>query len=114
MNIIGGLLKKKIIAPMIYSCNTDTEIFNAWLEQSLIPSIPEKSTIVTDNASFHKSLKTREIIEANGHRILFLPPYSPELNPIEGWWAVIKTKIKKTLSDYSSLYDCVKDVFQTI
>lgn len=67
-----------------------------------------------DNASFHKSNKTKEIIENNGHRLLFLPAYSPDLNPIENYWAIIKAKIKKVISNYSELYPCVEYVFQSI
>jgi transposase len=67
-----------------------------------------------DNASFHKSDKTRHIIEQNGHQLLFLPAYSPDLNPIEQYWAIIKAKIKKCISDYSDLYSCIEFVFQTI
>jgi transposase len=47
-----------------------------------------------DNASFHKSDKTQHIIEQNGHRLLFLPAYSPDLNPIEQYWAHLKLKSK--------------------
>lgn len=67
-----------------------------------------------DNASFHKSDETKEIIENNGHRLLFLPTYSPDLNPIENYWAIIKAKIKKVIANYNELYSCVEFVFQNI
>ena len=70
--------------------------------------------IIMDNASFHKSDKTRQIIEQYEHRLLFLPAYSPDLNPIEQYWAIIKAKIKKSISGYSDLYSCIEFVFQTI
>lgn len=114
LNIIAGLLNKKIIAPLTYSCSTDTLLFNTWLEQCLIPALPKNSIIIMDNASFHKSDKTRQIIEQLGHQLLFLPAYSPDLNPIEQYWAIIKAKIKKCISSYSNLYSCVEFVFQTI
>lgn len=114
LNIIAGLLNNKLIAPLTYRYSTDTLLFNTWLEQCLIPVLPIKSVIIMDNASFHKSDKTQQIIEQYGHRLLFLPAYSPDLNPIEQYWAIIKAKIKKSISAYSDLYSCVEFVFQTI
>jgi transposase len=67
-----------------------------------------------DNARFHKSDKTRQMIEAHGHRLLFLPAYSPDLNPIEQYWASLKAKIKKSIADYPDLYSCIDFVFRTI
>jgi transposase len=114
LNIIAGLLNNKLIAPLTYSYSTDSVLFNSWLEQCLIPVLPKNSIIIMDNASFHKSDKTRYIIEKNAHRLLFLPAYSPDLNPIEQYWAIIKAKIKKCISDYSDLDSCVEFVFKTI
>jgi transposase len=92
LNIIAGMMQNKIVSPMIYNCNTDASFFNAWLERHLIPELIEKSVIVLDNASFHNTKKTKEIVEQYGYKILFLPPYSPDLNPIEKFWAVLKNK----------------------
>ncbi len=60
-----------------------------------------------DNATFHKSLKTRELIEAAGCFLIFLPPYSPDLNPIEKYWANLKAKIKSTIQNSKSLSDAI-------
>lgn len=114
LNIIAGLLNNKIIAPLIYSCSTDSIVFNTWLEKCLIPILPEKCVIIMDNATFHKSAKTKEMIENNGHRLLFLPAYSPDFNPIEQWWAIIKDKVKKYISEFDCLYFCVEMAFKTI
>ena len=114
LNIIAGLLNHKLIAPLTYRYSTDTQLFNTWLENGLIPVLPEKSVIIMDNARFHKSDKTRNIIEQHGHTLLFLPAYSPDLNPIEQYWATLKAKIKKYISDHSDLYACLEFVFRTI
>ena len=82
LNIIAGMMSNGIISPLISNYNTDASFFNIWLERHLLPELPEKSVIVLDNASFHNTKKTKEIIENHGHKILFLPPYSPDLNPI--------------------------------
>jgi len=70
------------------TCNTD--IFNQWLEDLLCPLLDETCVVIMDNATFHKSVKTRELIETKGAVLLFLPPYSPDLNPIEGDFAALK------------------------
>ena len=67
-----------------------------------------------DNARFHKSEETREIIEDNGHQLLFLPPYSPDLNPIENDWAILKGKLRKIVANFQNLFDALAAVFKTI
>ena len=66
-----------------------------------------------DNATFHKSEETRQLINSAGCQLLFLPPYSPDLNPIEKSWANLKNKIKKVIAKFSSLAEAVDYVFQT-
>lgn len=114
LNVIAGLSEGGIVAPMTHDCSTDSEIFNFWLEHSLLPEIPKNSLVVLDNASFHKSEKTKEIVEKFSCRLLFLPPYSPDLNPIEKFWASLKAKIKKIVDGIKSLSTCVEIAFQTI
>ena len=57
--------------------------FFAWLSQDLLPKLPTNSVIVMDNAPFHKRANFQHLIEQQGHLLEFLPPYSPDLNPIE-------------------------------
>ena len=70
------------------SCNT--ECFNAWLEESLCPRLSSKHLVIMDNAPIHRTKRTRELIETTGAELLFLPPYSPDYNPIEHDFANIK------------------------
>jgi len=58
-------------------------IFQAWIEQSLIPDMPKGAIVVMDNLPAHKGGRVRKLIEAAGGEVLYLPPYSPDLNPIE-------------------------------
>ena len=89
-NVIGALLNNKLLTVGIYKQNINSKIFEEWLRDYLIPCLPVRSVVVMDNASFHKKAIIREILEAAGHVLLYLPTYSPELNPIEPKWAQCK------------------------
>jgi transposase len=65
----------------------DNVLFNFWLSNFLLPQIGSSHIEIIDNAAFHKSQNTRAIIEEAGCNLIFLPPYSPDLNPIEKFWA---------------------------
>ena len=82
---------------MCFEGTCDASLFNAWLKQVLIPTLVPGQVIILDNASFHKSIETRRLIEESGCKLLFLPPYSPDLNPIEKYWAIMKAKVRELL-----------------
>jgi len=63
--------------------NITADIFTAWVRQDLLSQLPKNAVIVMDNATFHKRDDTQDMIRKAGHSLLFLPPYSPDLNPIE-------------------------------
>ena len=75
------------------------KFFNTWLEHILIPNIPKGSTMVMDNAAFHKLIRTGEIIEEAGCHLLFLPTYSPDMNPIENCWHTLKSKLRPLIQN---------------
>ena len=112
LNIVAGLLNNKIIAPLVYEYSTDATLFNTWLAKVLIPELPENSIIIMDNARFHKTSETKEIIEIHNHRLLFLPAYSPDFNPIEHTWATIK-KLIKIIFQISLTFILVLNMFST-
>lgn len=76
--------------PVLFEGACDGSAFNAWLKQMLCPLLDETYVVILDNASFHKGTETEAIIAACGASLLFLPPYAPELNPIEKDFANIK------------------------
>lgn len=102
ISVIAGQINKEIIAPFEFEGTCNSTVFNLWLEKELLPVTPKKTVIIMDNASFHKSLKTRELIEKFGCILIYLSPYSPELNPIESFWHELKSKVRK-MSDNSTL-----------
>jgi transposase len=101
----------KILAPFCYQGTCNTDLFNLWIETFLIPVLQPGQVIILDNATFHKSQKTKELIENASCTLLFLPPYSPDLNPIEIYWANLKAKIKKFLKNCSSLSQAIDYAF---
>jgi transposase len=110
-NIVAGLVNNKSIAPMIFNGSCNTELFEAWVAQFLIKELVPGQFVVMDNASFHKSQKTKELIESVGCKVIFLPPYSPDLNPIEKFWANMKRWIKDKISGFSQLYKTITEFF---
>jgi transposase len=105
---VGG----KIIAGAIYEHNIDTAFVEAWIEQSLIKELKKGQTVVLDNASFHKSDKIKKLIESAGCKVIFLPPYSPDLNPIEHVWANLKRFLRKCCQTFSSLWEAIGAFFK--
>ena len=73
----------------------NTDAFSIWVQQDLLPKLPSESILVMDNASFHKSKSMQEKIQTAGHTLEYLPPYSPDLNPIEHKWAQAKSQRRK-------------------
>jgi transposase len=89
-NVIAGLWNKKHIAVRCYTHNTTSAFFEDWFEWELLSIVPKGSAIIFDNASFHRKKHLAKIAERYGVYLLFLPPYSPDYNPIEKSWANLK------------------------
>lgn len=107
LNVIGAIFAFKLIAVQLWDCNIDSNVFFEWVKKSLIPATPDKSVIVLDGASFHKRYDIRKFIEEHGHAIQFLPPYSPDLNPIEKKWSQAKAIRRKTNCTPHELFLCL-------
>jgi transposase len=95
-NAIGALIGKTLLTVMLITANVDTNVFTSWVQQDLLPKLPENSVIVMDNAAFHKGKDMQNMITESGHILLYLPTYSPDLNPIEKKWAQAK-KLRRSL-----------------
>ena len=113
-SFVAGLYKNKVVAPICYQGTMNSTLFNFWLSNFLLPEIGEGKTIIMDNAAFHKSKETETIINNAGCQLIFLPPYSPDYNPIENFWANLKRFIRNTVSQFDSLQDAIDNAFQEI
>lgn len=89
----------KLVEPMIYQGTADSETVYAYFN-NLLPNLKRGSVIVMDNASYHKSKQLLKLFQNHSIILLFLPPYSPDLNPIENLWGTIKQRLR-SYYDYS-------------
>jgi transposase len=94
LTILGAISTRGMIATMTIEAATDREIFLAYLDEVLCPNLRPGDVVVMDNLSSHKVTGVRERIEAAGAQLLYLPPYSPDLNPIEKAWAKLKQLLR--------------------
>jgi transposase len=97
--LIAGYGEGVLKAPMRFKGTTNTAIFNEWVEQILCPELRQGDVVIMDNASFHRSEKTKHLIENKGATVLFQPKYSPDLNKIEPQWANLKHYIRADKTD---------------
>jgi transposase len=94
MTILGAMSLNGMVATMTIEEPTDTDIFLAYVEHLLYPALKPGDVVVMDNLSAHKAPQVREWIEKAGAELLYLPPYSPDLNPIEKAWAKLKQLLR--------------------
>lgn len=115
MTTLGALSLRGIDATMTIESATDGDVFTAYVEQVLGPTLSPGDVVVMDNLSAHKVAGIRELIEARGAQLLYLPPYSPDLNPIEKAWSKFKQFLRaaKTRSK-EALDQAITDAFKTI
>ncbi len=104
INAIGAIVGFVFLTVGLFEGNINSDVFYAWLVQCLIPVLPANAVIVMDNVSFHKRTDMMEAIELSGALLEFLPPYSPDLNPIEKKWAQIKAIRKRERCDVDILF----------
>lgn len=103
-NVIGAIHQNQLLTMTLFDTYIDSDIFHAWTVHDLIPKLPPQAVVVMDNAAFHKRQDTQQALLQAGHILEYLPPYSPDLNPIEHKWAQAKALRRKLLCDIDSLF----------
>ena len=94
LTVVGAVALDGVRAMMAYEGGTTAEAFLRFAREMLVPSLRPGDVVVLDNLGAHRAVGVRETIEAAGARVLYLPPYHPELNPIELAWSKLKALLK--------------------
>lgn len=113
-SLIAGLKGDKPLAPMEFKGYCDTTVVLTWVKDMLIPALKPGDVVIWDNATFHKSPKIAEALREAGIGLLFLPPYSPDLNPIEQFWATLKAWIRALNEPLLHIAQALTKVFKNI
>lgn len=92
---VGGLTLRGFIAPFVLDGPINRVAFETYVEKVLVPELREGDTVIMDNLPGHKGPRVRQLIEAAGAHLLYLPPYSPDFNPIENAFAKLKALLRK-------------------
>lgn len=115
LTTLGALSLRGIGATMTVESATDGDVFTAYVEQVLCPILQPDDTVVMDNLSAHKVAGIRELVLARGAHVLYLPPYSPDLNPIEMAWSKVKQFLRAAKARSKEALDqAVTDALKTI
>jgi len=92
---VAGLAQKGLIAPWVLDGAMNRDSFDTYIQGQLAPALRPGQIVVADNLSSHKSARAVDLLRAQGNDLIFLPPYSPDLNPIEMAFSKLKTLIRK-------------------
>ncbi len=110
-SIVAAQMGNEILAPCQYTGTMNHELFEKWFQEHLLPALPKETVIVMDNASFHRKEQLYSLAQKSGCYLIFLPPYSPELNPIEHFWAWLKRTLRRILPKLDSLDQAIFAAF---
>ena len=115
LTVLGGLTLGGLTACLSVEGAADTPVMVAFVEHALVPTLRPGQVVVLDNLSIHRVPRVRQLIEAAGCRLLFLPAYSPDFNPIEQAWSKLKTLLRTAgARTTAALHDALAGVVDAI
>ncbi len=113
---VGALALRGFVAPFVLDGPINRRAFETYVEKVLVPELRRGDIVIMNNLSSHKGARVRQMIEAIGARLLYLPPYSPDFNPIENAFAKLKSLLRKaserTLEGLWATIGRCRDLFQ--
>lgn len=112
ITMIGVMTSEEICSFITIDSSTTTEVFTAFIEQQLIKHLRDGDCVIMDNISVHKNAHVKQQIESTGAVVKFLPPYSPDLNPIEKFWSKLKQNLRRMETPTRDIFD--KSVVEAI
>ncbi len=115
LTILGGLTLGGLTACLAVEGAADTAVMCAFVEHALAPTLRPGQAVVLDNLSVHRAARVRRLVERAGCRLLFLPPYSPDLNPIEQAWSKLKALLRSAgARTVDALHAALADVVDAV
>jgi hypothetical protein len=111
-NVVAARIGGNITAPLCYAENTTGEVFIEWFRTKFVKSVPKGTTAIMDNASFHPPKKLKNLCRRHGIKLLFLPAYSPDYNPIEKTWANMKRALVDIIPNCDDVPRAVYQYFE--
>ena len=113
--MIGAVCLCGVCAAMVVDAPTDAMVFETFIEQLLVPTLRQGDVVVMDNLAAHKGAAVRAAIEAVGAEVLFLPPYSPDYNPIESMWSKVKQFLRRAAArTFDTLVATIGDALRSV
>ena len=112
---VAALTTRGIIAPWVLDSPINRDAFETCVEKVLVPKLPTDAIVIMDNLSSHKGPRVRAMIEAAGATLLYLPPYSPDFNPIENAFSKLKALLRKAAErTIDGLWNRIGDVLDLV
>ena len=111
---IAGLRRSGLVAPFVIDCPVNREVFEAYVEQVLVPELRPGDIVIMDNLGSHKGPAIETMIRAAGASLRYLPPYSPDFNPIEKAFSKLKAHLRKAAErTVDGLWDAIGHLVDT-
>lgn len=115
VTMIGAVSLQGFVASLTFQGGTDSLAFQTYVSEVLVPNLWSGACVVMDNFSSHKVTGIKEAIEAVGARLVYLPPYSPDFNPIENCWSKVKEFLRsQAVRTYEALDQAITDAFNAV
>lgn len=115
LTLMSAIRLDGVVAPMLLDGPVNAETFASYVEQCLAPQLEAGDILIIDNLPAHKSVRITQAVENVGCTLVYLPPYSPDFNPIENMWSKVKTRMRKRAArTFELVVDAVKDALCAI
>ena len=115
LTLMSAVRLDGVVAPMLLDGPVNAETFAGYVEECLVPALEADDILILDNLPAHKSVRITQAVEDAGCKLVYLPPYSPDFNPIENMWSKVKASLRKTAArTFDALVDGVKDALHAI
>ena len=112
IGLVAAQRESALLAPHTYRGTMNVSVFEDWFENKLLSCLPKGHVIIMDNAAFHKKEVLYQIAKKYSQELIFLPPYSPEYNPIEHKWSALKRKVAGCVHLYDSVSQALDAVLK--